>query len=366
MKSLFNIASICFLLFINTLSAQNNRPQEPIAPFNYTSEDVFFTNSKANNIKLAGTLTLPNDVENPPVVILISGSGPQNRNEELANHKPFLVLANYLTTNGIAVLRYDDRGIDASEGDFTTAISLDFATDVEAAINYLKTRSDVNVKQIGLIGHSEGGLIAPIVACDSSDVAFIVLLAGTGVDGKAILETQTRRMGELSGAPKNALDENENLTNIIYDAVKNNEAFEAIKAEIKTGLTNYKTNNPNSLYASMINETFMEQQANALKSQWLQTFIRTNPDNYLSKTKCPVLAINGSKDIQVLPKLNLEAIKNSLAKAKNKDVTIKELEGLNHLFQTAETGLPQEYATIQETFSPLALELIKNWINERF
>ena len=366
MKSLFHITFICFLLFSCTLSAQNNRPQEPKEPYNYTSEDVFFTNPKANNIKLAGTLTLPNAVENPPVAILITGSGAQNRNEELATHKPFLVLADYLTTKGIAVLRYDDRGVADSEGDFMTATSLDFATDVEAALNYLKTRSDINKKEIGLIGHSEGGLIAPIVASNNPDVAFIVLLAGTGIDGKGILETQTRRMGELSGAPENALAENEKLTNIIYNAVKNNEDFEAIRTEIKTELTNYRTNNPNSLYASMINEAFMEQQATAIKSKWLQTFIRTNPEDYLSKTRCPVLAINGSKDVQVLPKVNLEAIKNALNTAKNKDVTVKELEGLNHLFQTAETGMPQEYAIIEETFSPLALEIIKNWINDRF
>ena len=235
---------LLFLASIFTESfSQNNRPQEPKKPFNYTLEEVVFTNSKANNIKFSGTLTLPKEVSKPPVVILISGSGPQNRNEELANHKPFLVISDYLTNHGIAVLRYDDRGTAKSEGNFSTATSHDFSLDAEAAVNYLKSRKDIDTNKIGLIGHSEGGLIAPMIASRNSDVAFIVLLAGPGVNGKTILETQTRRAGELAGAPKAALDANEALTNIIYGAVVNHSDFELIKTEIKTGLTNYKTKN---------------------------------------------------------------------------------------------------------------------------
>lgn len=358
--------ALFFFLFSLIMFSQNNRPQEPKAPFNYNSEEVFFTNHKADNIKLSGTLTLPKNIKNPPVVILISGSGPQNRNEELANHKPFLVLSDYLTSNGIAVLRYDDRGTAKSEGDFNTGTSYDFSLDAEAALNYLKSRKEVDSNKIGLIGHSEGGLIAPMVASRNKDVAFIVLLAGTGVNGKIILETQTRRAGELAGAPKNALDANEELTNIIYGAIINNSNFELIKTEIKTGLINYKSQNPDGQFSYLINDAFINQQINAIKSKWLQYFIRTNPQDFLSKTNCPVLALNGSKDFQVLPKLNLKAIENGLKLANNKDVTIKELEGLNHLFQTAETGSSKEYGTIEETFSPKALEIIKDWILERF
>ena len=162
------------------------RPQEPIKPYPYYSEDITFENKKAG-INLAGTLTLPTKDGVFPVVILISGSGPQNRDEELLGHKPFLVLSDFLTKNGIAVLRYDDRGTAFSKGDFKTATSADFATDVESAIFYLKTRKEINKKKVGLIGHSEGGLIAPMVASKSKDVSFIVLLAGTGIQGDQIL-----------------------------------------------------------------------------------------------------------------------------------------------------------------------------------
>ena len=360
-----HLTTLLFSLII-AFSFSQNRPQEPKAPFSYTSEEVTFVNTYANNIKFSGTLTLPKDVSKPPVAILISGSGPQNRNEELANHKPFLVISDYLTNNGIAVLRYDDRGTAKSEGDFNTASSYDFSLDAEAAVAYLKSRNDVDTNKIGLIGHSEGGLIAPMIASRNKDIAFIVLLAGTGVNGKTILETQTRRGAELAGAPKAALDANEALTNIIYGVVVKYSNFEMIQTEIKTGLNNYKIQNPDALYSNLINDTFINQQINAIKPIWLQYFIRTDPKEFLSKTHCPVLALNGSKDIQVLPKLNLDAIETGLKLAKNEDVTIKELEGLNHLFQTAETGSGSEYATIEETFSPKTLEIIKNWILERF
>ena len=355
-----------FILHSHFVFSQVNRPQEPESPFNYTSEEIYFTNVKANSIKLAGTFTLPKGIKNPPVAVLISGSGPQNRNEELMNHKPFLVISDYLTNNGIAVLRYDDRGISESEGDFKTATSFDFATDVEAAIEYLKTRTDIDTSKIGLIGHSEGGLIAPIVASRNKDIAFIILLAGTGVNGGKILETQSRRASELAGANSAILNENEKLTKIIYRIIRNNSDTDTIKTKIAKELNDFKTNNPMSILAPAITPTLIEQQFNILKSKWLLTFIRIEPKDYLEKTTCPVLALNGSKDFQVLPELNLNAIKNALETGENKDFTIKELEGLNHLFQTAETGSMQEYSQIEETFSPIALEIIKDWILKRF
>lgn len=361
-----NILNVTFLFFSLVLWSQNNRPQEPKEPFNYTSEDITFINYAAANIQLAGTLTLPKNIKNPPVAILISGSGAQNRNEELMGHKPFLVLADYLTKNGIAVLRYDDRGVGESKGDFQKATTFDFATDVEAAIDYLKSRKDVDITKIGLIGHSEGGLIAPMVAYKNKDVAFIVLLAGPGVNGADILITQTRKAGELAGTPAGFLDENEKLANIIYDIIRTNTDNEVIKTKITNALNDYKTNNPMSVLAPYITPAMIEQQLGILKSEWLRNFIRIEPKDYLEKTMCPVLALNGSKDFQVIPEVNLEAIKNALEKAENKDVTIKELNGLNHLFQTAETGSLQEYNIIEETFSPMALEIIKNWILERF
>lgn len=358
-----------FILIAQSITSQEKkRPQDPKEPYNYTSEDVYFMNFEADSIKLAGTLTLPKNKKKPVVAILISGSGPQNRNSELApfNHRPFLVLSDYLTNNGIAVLRYDDRGIAESEGDFAKATTLDFASDVDAAISYLKTRNDVDSSKIGLIGHSEGGLIAPIVASKNNDVAFAVLLAGTGVNGAKILETQSRRAAELAGAQKEMLDENEKLTTIIYGIIRSETDKAIIKTKITTALNDFKTNNPTSPISFAITPAMIEQQLSILKSKWLLNFIRLEPKEYLEKTTCPVLALNGSKDFQVLPDINLEGIKSGLEKAGNKDVTITELEGLNHLFQTAEIGSLQEYGKIEETFSPVALEIIRDWILERF
>ncbi len=346
--------------------AQLPRPQDPIEPYSYKSEDIFFSN-KAVRIKLAGTLTIPNGVQKPPVAILISGSGPQNRNEEIKafNHRPFLVLSDYLTTNGIAVLRYDDRGVAQSEGVHKGATSADFATDVEAAVAYLKTRNDIDVNKIGLIGHSEGGFIAPMVASRDKDIAFIVFLAGTGVDGATILQTQERRANELNGIAKEVLNYNEILARKLHEIVK----LGTNKNEIKTNLTEYLTNfrkNDSTIFTKSITDQMTNQMVNSLCDEWLTYFIQTDPDQFLSKVTCPVLALNGEKDFQVLPKLNLNGIENSLKKAKNKDVTIVELEGLNHLFQTCETGSLQEYGKLEETFSPKALKIIGDWILKRF
>ncbi|WP_100610665.1 alpha/beta hydrolase family protein [Confluentibacter lentus] len=366
MKPFTRILSAIFFFFSLILWSQNNRPQEPKEPFNYTSEDITFINYTADSIPLAGTLTLPKHIKNPPVAILISGSGAQNRNEELMGHKPFLVIADYLTKNGMAVLRYDDRGVGESKGNFQTATTFDFATDVEAAIDYLKSRKDIDASKIGLIGHSEGGLIAPMVASRNKDIAFIILLAGPGINGADILKTQARKAGELAGTPEGFLDENERLASIIYDIIRTNTDEDIIKTKITKALNDYKTNNPMSVIAPYITPVMIEQQLSILKSVWICNFIRIEPKDYLEKTTCPVLALNGSKDFQVIPDINLEGIKNGLEKAGNKDVTIKEIEGLNHLFQTAETGSMQEYNKIEETFSPMALEIIKNWILERF
>ncbi len=367
MRFIISIFLVAFL-FSNKCISQTDRPQEPKGPFDYTIEKITFTNSKANNIKLAGTLTIPKNVKKPPVAILISGSGPQNRNEELFNHKPFLVLSDFLTKNGIAVLRYDDRGIAESEGDFEIATSFDFATDVEAAIDYLKNRKDFKKSKIGLIGHSEGGLIAPIVTSKNKDVAFNILLSGPGVSGREVLESQAWEIGKKSGATDETLQFNKAITDKLYEVISQENETDAIESEVKKSLIQYKyelikAKNP---YAIYISDAIINQVAGIGKNIWMNTFIRTNPQDYLSKVTCPVLAINGSKDLQVLPKLNLNGIESALKKANNKDITIKELEGLNHLFQTAETGLMTEYGTIEETFSPIALTVIKDWILKRF
>ena len=367
-RFIFKIVIPSLLFIITAIAQESPRPQDPKSPLDYKSENVYFNNLKADSITLAGTLTLPNNKTKPAVAILISGSGAQDRDADLKpfNHRPFLVLSDHLTRNGIAVLRYDDRGTAESEGNHGTATSADFATDVEAAIAYLKTRNDIDTSKIGLIGHSEGGLIAPMVAANNKDVAFAVLVAGTGVNGATVLETQSRKAAELMGAPKAQLDENEKLTSIIYGAIAKYKDDAKITEVITKGLNDYKTNNPNSILAPAITPQMITQQLGILKSKWLLYFIRTEPHDFLSKTTCPVLAINGSKDFQVLPDINLEGIRKGLEAAGNKDFTIKEIEGLNHLMQTAETGSMQEYGTIEETHAPVSLKLITDWINKRF
>lgn len=339
------------------------RPQDPKKSYNYKSEDVYFTNSKANNIKLVGTLTLPKNVKKPAVAILISGSGPQNRNSEIFNHRPFLVIADYLTNNGIAVLRFDDRGVAKSEGTQKGATSKDFATDVEAAVKYLKTRNDIDTKKIGLIGHSEGGLIASMVVSKNKDVVFVVLLASPGVDGGEVLRTQTKKALELAGSSQEHIDFNDKLSNEIYSLVKSISNVDNLKLEITNHLKKASEIAPLSI-ATQLTDINIKNQVKTVTSPWMMYFIKTNPKQFLEKVTCPVLAINGAKDFQVIADLNLNGIKSALSK--NKDVTIKKLEGLNHLFQTCETGAFNEYAQIEETFSPKALEIIKNWINKRF
>jgi alpha-beta hydrolase superfamily lysophospholipase len=345
-----------------------NRPQEPKAPFPYKVEEVLFANPKANNIKLAGTLTLPSEAKSPPVAILISGSGPQDRNEELLGHKPFLVLADYLTRNGIAVLRYDDRGVAASEGIQKDVTSADFATDVEAAVNYLKTRKDINKKQIGLIGHSEGGLIAPVViANNKKDVAFFVSLAGPGLRGDQVLLPQMRKGAELQGAPEKELNFEMNLMDQLFQKVlaSKNATNQALQKELKIMMTAAATKAPDALQSKYSEENITEV-SKQFSGNWMRFFLTYDPAINLEKVSCPVLAINGSLDYQVIPEINLSGMKSAFAKAGNKDVTLKTLPGLNHLFQNAITGSGVEYGQIEETFDPETLQLIASWINKRF
>jgi fermentation-respiration switch protein FrsA (DUF1100 family) len=336
------------------------RPQEPTKPYPYYSEDVKFENSK-DKIILAGTLTLPQKDGYFPAVILISGSGPQNRNEELFGHKPFLVLADYLTKNGIAVLRFDDRGTAESTGNFKTATTMDFATDVEFALKYLQTRKEINKNHIGLIGHSEGGIIAPIVASRSKDVNFIVLLAGPGISGDKLLLLQQELIGKASGISNTDLQKAKAINKGAFEIVKESNNTTSLKIELTRYLKQMikeKSEKPKG----MSEDDYVKLQVNQLTSPWMIYFIKYNPALILEKVKCPVLAITGEKDLQVPAKVNLEAIKKALEKGGNKNFTIKELPKLNHLFQECKTGLPSEYATIEQTFSPIALLEITNWI----
>ena len=338
------------------------RPQEPKEPFPYKVENVKFVNSKAGNT-LAGTLTLPDKVGSFTAVILVTGSGPQNRNEELLGHKPFLVLADYLTRKGIAVLRYDDRGIGESTGDFTKATSEDFADDALAAVEFLKARKDIN--KIGVAGHSEGGIIAPMVATQSDDVDFIVLIAGTGIRGDSILILQTELILRASGTEEKLVKRDLNFFRKGYNELLTDKDDEHLK-QVLTAIINeaYESLSEAEKLEVGNKEMMVESQLGMLLSPWFRYFVQYDPYPTLTKVKCPVLAINGEKDLQVSPKENLSAIEKALIKGGNKNYKIVEMPGLNHLFQKSETGSPTEYGNIEETFSPDAMKVIADWILE--
>jgi len=321
------------------------RPQTPQPPFPYTSVDTSFTNTAAK-VTLVGTLTLPSGPGPFPAAILISGSGPNDRDETIFGHKPFLVIADYLSRRGIAVLRYDKRGIGASTGNYGQATTADFASDALAAVAYLKTRKDIDPSHIGLIGHSEGGMIAPMCASSSKDVAFIVMMAGDGVRGDKLLTRQIQAIGAASGGGGKDSDQTSQFVSAEYDILSNPQNTDPTQLLVKKaadqGLSPAKT---------MV-----------LLSPWFRYMITYDPQTALVKVKCPVLAIDGSLDLQVDPTQNLPAIEAALRDGGNADYTIKELQGLNHLFQPAKTGAPSEYAEITTTIDPTVLELIGDWI----
>ncbi|MDI9311511.1 MAG: alpha/beta fold hydrolase [Limnohabitans sp.] len=328
------------------------------APFSYYTEDVFFKNIKAN-ITLAGTLTLPKQNGIYPVVILITGSGRHNRDEEMFGRKPFLIIADYLTRNGVAVLRYDDRGVAKSEGDFNKATSADFADDVASAVAYLKTRPEFNTQQIGLIGHSEGAMIAPMVAAKSKDVSFIVMFAGLGINRGDLILIQKELIDRQGGTPESVIQNSKKVNAKLVDLVKKSTNDSTLYKKLMKEASNaYKAD---STIEFLLEQSYTDI-AGILSSPWVKYLIRYNPKSDLQKTTCPVLAVNGEKDLQVPPALNLSAIEQALKKGKNKNYTVKQLPGLNHLFQESATGLPEEYFTNPQTFSPKALEEISNWI----
>jgi uncharacterized protein len=338
------------------------RPQEPKPPFPYYSEDIKFVNER-DKIELAGTLTLPRNVGMYPVVVMITGSGPQNRNEELLGHKPFLVIADFLTRNGFGVLRVDDRGVAESKGDFKTATTLDFSYDVEAAVKYLKTRKEINKKKIGLIGHSEGGMIAPMVAARSRDIAFIVLLAGPGIPGDKLLLLQAELIGRASGVPEAALKQQLDINRGAFEIVKSSTDPAVVKDRLSVYLKKaYSDALGPEKPAGYNGDDAIRGPLSELSSVWMQYFILLDPAVFLSRVKCPVLALNGGNDLQVPPKEDLAGISSSLLKAGNKKVTTIELPKLNHLFQESATGLPADYGKIEQTFSPAALAQVLQWM----
>ncbi|MFZ1683996.1 MAG: alpha/beta fold hydrolase [Candidatus Zixiibacteriota bacterium] len=339
-----------------------NRPQEPKEPFPYDQREVSYENKEAA-ITIAGTLTIPRTQGPHPAVLLITGSGPQDRDESLMEHRPFAVLADYLTRRGIAVLRCDDRGIGKSTGKFATATTRDFADDAAAGVAFLKADKDIDPNRIGLIGHSEGGIIAPMVASESRDVSFIVLMAGTGESGVKILLDQSAMIARASGISEEVIELDAKIKRQVFSLASNDTDSATAVKEIFEAVAKSMTSVPDSLQAALdYTPHSMSASVNQLLSPWFRYFLRYDPVPALEKVHCPVLAINGEKDMQVPPKENLAAIEQALKKGGNKDYTAKELAGLNHLFQTAPTGAPSEYGKIEETISPIALATIGDWI----
>lgn len=342
--------------------ADAKRPQEPAKPYPYYEEEVVINNIKAN-VKLAGTLTLPSKKGKYPVVVLITGSGPQDRDESFMGHKPFLVLADYLTRQGIGVLRFDDRGHGKSTGNFGTATTADFSNDVLSAVAYLKTRKDIDVKNIGLIGHSEGGIIAPLAANKTKDVSFIVLLASTGISGTELSVMQSKTLRGFPVKDEVAYEKN---TRKAIAIVTSNKSDNEIKKETKAHYNSFIRPILTSLGAPEKNiNSFINNQVEASIKPWNRYFLKYNPADEFEKLKIPVLSLNGSKDTQVDAKINQTGIKNALIKGNNKDYKIIELEGLNHFFQECETGRIDEYRKIDQTFSPIALKEISKWVLKR-
>lgn len=339
------------------------RPQDP-KDFPYKREEVAFDNPKGGD-RLAGTLTMPTDGKASKIVVLITGSGAQNRDEELMNHRPFLVWSDWLTRHGIAVLRYDDRGTAQSTGNFATATSADFADDAEAAVSYIQSRPDLKNLSIGLMGHSEGGLIAPMVASRNKAVKFIVLLAGPGVPTLQLMVKQAEDQMRLAGMSGEAMKISLDIDTKLFDCVKANPALST--AELKSKLDTITLKTLGSYSTAQRGGKSMDDLMKAnitLLNPWYRYFIAFNPADYLTKVKCPVLALDGTLDMQVNAEANLAGIKTSLEKAGNKNFEVVALPGLNHLFQKATTGAVAEYEQIPETVDPIALENVSVWINK--
>lgn len=335
-----------------------NRPQEPKPPYNYLIEEVSLINPIDKN-SLAGTLTTPKGKTDFPMVVMITGSGSQNRDEEVFGHKPFWVIADDFANKGIGVLRLDDRGIGKSSKGSNEDTTENFASDINTAVQYLNSRG---YKNIGLLGHSEGGLIAPIVASKNKNVKFVIAMAGPGIAIDELMLLQTKAVSKSNGIQNEETDTSANFNKTVYSFIKNYSGSN-LKADLREVLIVQMKHLPDEQLGTdnQIN-TFIDDQLIQLTMPWFVNFIKYDPNFYWSKITIPVLAINGTKDVQVTATENLNGIANSLRKAKNKNFTVQKFDGLNHLFQEAQTGAISEYAKIEQTISMEVLDKMSSWI----
>ena len=333
------------------------RPQNPEKPYPYREEEVTFSNEKAG-VNLAGTLTLPKGTGPFAAAVLVAGSGPQDRDDTIANHKPFLVLSDYLTRKGFAVLRYDKRGIGQSTGSAEMATTLDLAGDAQSAVAYLKTRKEIDPAKIGLIGHSEGAMIAPAIAAASNDLPWVVLLATPATKGEDTLLNQSDLIARAGG-----LSDAQVLSSLNFDK----QAYELVQKEPDNAVVTetLKTLVKESGLDAAVPPAALEAQLHMMTSPWFRFFLSYDPLPDLKRTKCPVLALYGEKDLQVSPKINLPMLKQAFSDGGNKQADVRQLPELNHFFQHAYSGSPTEYAAIDETFSPEAMKIIGDWLTAR-
>jgi pimeloyl-ACP methyl ester carboxylesterase len=332
--------------------AEPKRPQLPSKPYPYREENVTYKNETAG-VTFAATLTLPPGQGPFPAVLLITGSGSEDRDETLVGHRPFLVIADYLTRRGIAVLRADDRGVGGSTGDAMSATTKDLAGDALAGVAFLKARSEIDHKRIGLVGHSEGANIGSIAATQSSDVAYLVMLAGMGLVGEQVLYLQGWQLLEAQGAPKETVDQERALQEGF---------FAAVKAETDPSALTNRIRDVAKKAGHDMSESEIATTVEQIGSPWFRYFLTFDPAPVLEGVHCPVLVLYGDKDTQAMAKENAPAVEAALKKGGNKDVTVHVLPGLNHLFQTCKTGSVSEYGQIEETFAPVALGEIGDWI----
>jgi fermentation-respiration switch protein FrsA (DUF1100 family) len=338
------------------------RPQDPKPPFPYRSRDV--TVSSVAGVTLAGTMLIPNGTGPFPAVVFVTGSGPQDRDETLLGHHPFLVIADYLARHGIASLRYDDRGVAHSTGNFASSTSADFADDAEAAVRFLRGVPGIAGDRVGIIGHSEGGLIGPLVAARSRDVAFVVMMAGPGIPGDSVLLLQQRLIALAGGASATRVDATIAANRRLFQAVKTAPDSAATVANLQAARSEMLLDVPEAQRAPVGAQ--IDQGIKELEQPWMRYFLRYDPRPTLRKVRVPVLALGGTLDLQVPPEEDLTAIDAALKEGGNRDYRVVRMPGLNHLFQTATTGAPSEYEKIDETVSPSALELMATWINQHF
>lgn len=341
-----------------------HRPQTPIGPFPYVEREVSFTNKKAD-IVLSGTLTLPDTLSEWPVVVLVSGSGPQTRDEELLEHRPFLVIADYLTRNGIGVLRYDDRGVGKSQGNFSLATTHDFSSDASAAISFLRNQPNVDRNAIGLIGHSEGGLIAFMQASQNKQLRFAISLAGVAVPCTQLLLMQQDLIREGYGVSEEAREYLWGFNAQFFDLLQTSSSTEDLRNKTLGLLAEAKADlSEEQLEEYGLNDRFVNALIMQSSTPWFKTFVAMIPSAYLKKNRCHLLALNGSHDVQVPAQANIEAFETWVARKPGRFTESHVFNGLNHLFQPCTSGMTTEYAMIETTIDPVVLQYMTDWIKK--